>query len=147
LTRQKFGNKPLNRNTLKKLIGLVGAGISDPGTEFRFLNTRWRFFGMANKLSEFIFKLTNNLLGLNSRVHHFNRFVDEGCIFCTLNKLLPVPRETFIHLFFDCPETPKTLTGFEHEYLQDLNLNTVTERKQFWFYSLHVDSVRNKNIF
>jgi hypothetical protein len=147
LARLKYGNKPLNRNTLKKFNALVGNGIMDPIKESHFLNTRWRLFGMSNKLSEFAFKMTNNLLGLNSRVHHFNRFVDEGCTFCALNNLLPVPRETFIHLFFDCPETAKTLMSFENEYLQELNLNTVTERKKFWFLSLHVDVVVNKNTF
>jgi hypothetical protein len=50
----------------------------------------------------FLFKYYGNILGLNSRVAHFNPDINGGCTFCTLSGDLPPPSETFAHIFFEC---------------------------------------------
>jgi hypothetical protein len=95
--------------------------------------------GFTNKLKEFIFKFQNNLLGLNTRVNKFNNLVSEGCTFCELRKSYPVPRETFLHLFFDCPETDTTLCHFENQLLNDITMVNPEARRKFWFYGCNDD--------
>ena len=65
-------------------------------------------------------KFYSNTLGLASRVAHFNQEVDQRCTFCILKNLNPANRESFVHLFFNCPVTKKCLdtifrTCFETE--------------------------------
>jgi exonuclease III len=123
--------KPLNNNSLRKFCSLLGLPLNNL-VPVRQLNTIWQCWGLANKIKEFSFKFFNNLLGINSRIGHFVINVHEGCTFCTLRNNLPVPRETFKHLFFDCPETEKTLSGFEAKYLEILD--TLEKRLFFWFF-------------
>jgi exonuclease III len=129
----KYGNKVLNLSSLKKFASLVN--LPSPVPELiSFRNTLWSLSGLTNKCKEFIFKFQNNLLGLNTRVHNFNRLISEECTFCMLKNIRPVQRESFLHLFFDCPETNQILLGIEASILSDLHLNTGTEKKTFWFW-------------
>jgi hypothetical protein len=98
--------KEPNANIFKKFLELsridllsIPVPVPVPTWIKTHYNCSWYQYGASNKLSEFLFKFGNNLLGLNSRVHHFNRLVNEACTFCTLNKLAPAPRETFSHIF------------------------------------------------
>jgi hypothetical protein len=116
LTKTKLPKKPVNLNIFKKFCQLSRVA-PEPDPAIKNFNLRWHVFGSSNKLREFIFKFSNNILGLNSRVSHFNRFINEACSFCTLNKVFPAPRETFAHLFFDCSESFTTLYAFEQKYL------------------------------
>jgi hypothetical protein len=125
--------KPVNLNIFKKFCTLTEMELDHDRVLVKF-NARWNFNGSSNKLREFIFKFCNNLLGLNCRVSHFNRLVSEDCTFCTLNKSLPAPRETFIHVFFNCPETAATLAAFENKYFYSLDLNTEERRRLFCFF-------------
>jgi hypothetical protein len=127
LTKASSNIKNTNANVFKKFVSLSSA-LQVPVPAPKKFNEWWNCFGAGNKLREFIFKFCNNLLGLNSRVHHFNHLVAEGCTFCSVNKLLPVPRETFSHLFFDCPESSATLVQFEQKYLNNLELNNENRR-------------------
>jgi exonuclease III len=123
--------KIANFNVVKKFFSLVDLNLSNQ-FNVKLHNSRWNLSVLNNRAKEFVFKFNNNLLGLNSRVHHFNRFVPEECSFCILRKQLPAPRETFLHLFYNCPETKKTLVGFETKYLPVQNWTEI-EKKHFWF--------------
>jgi exonuclease III len=135
LVKGSLGDKILNVNSIRKYITLIDAPV---GKElvYKNFNSLWNFFAISNKMREFTYKFRNNILGINSRVHHFNRQVSEGCTFCQINNSLPVPRETFLHLFFDCPETQKTLLAFEGKYLSDIDLSSLALRKKFWFFGM-----------
>ena len=50
----------------------------------------------------FLFKFFNNILGINTRLSHFVPNHSRGCTFCTLNGTIPIPDETFLHIFFEC---------------------------------------------
>jgi hypothetical protein len=130
---QSDGKKILNQNSLKKFCELIGVRLVSKIT-ITNSNLIWQQWGVANKLKEFSYKFFNNLLGLKSRIGHFVAQVDEGCTFCSLRSLNPVPRETFSHLFFECPETDRTLKGFENKFFPSLNLGNIVARKMFWFF-------------
>ncbi len=70
----------------------------------------------------FIFKYYNNILGINSRVAHFNREVDASCTFCTLCNNLPAPKETIAHVFYHCPTINDILVKFYAKYLHGITL-------------------------
>ncbi len=59
----------------------------------------WNRNGLNNRIRTFIFKFYNNLLGLNTRLSHFVIDQSRQCAFCT-GTAVPVPDETFLHLFF-----------------------------------------------
>jgi hypothetical protein len=107
-------------------------------------NVLWSCTRITNKCNEYIFQFQNNLLGINAMIHNFNNFISEGCTFCEIRKNFPVQRETFVHLFFECPETENTLTGFENLPLQDLHLENISDKKTFWFWE-HVNLAQGKN--
>jgi hypothetical protein len=125
--------KPVNMNIFKKFCTLTDTVLDHDRTLIKF-NARWNLNGTSNKLREFTFKFCNNLLGLNSRVSHFNRLVSDDCTFCSLTRNFPAPRETFLHIFYHCPETSSTLVSFEQKYLDNLELDTAEKRRLFWFF-------------
>ncbi len=60
----------------------------------------WNSQGLTNRSKVFLFKFFNNILGINTRLSHFVPNHSRGCTFCSLNGILPVPDETFMHIFF-----------------------------------------------
>jgi hypothetical protein len=47
------------------------------------LNCEWAVPVYPMRMRDFIFKFRSNLLGLNTRVSHFNQNISRGCTFCT----------------------------------------------------------------
>jgi len=76
------------------------------------LNNSWSFSYLQNNLRTFIFKLHNNILGLNSRVAHFVRGHPNTCTFCDLSREPYENQENTLHLFFDCTHVEILLTNF-----------------------------------
>jgi hypothetical protein len=75
----------------------------------RALYTSWNNHYFNSNLRVFLFKYYNNILGLNSRVSHFNPDINGACTFCSIAGFLPAPKESFIHLFYDCAVVNKVL--------------------------------------
>jgi hypothetical protein len=73
-------------NKIKTFFRLTEIPIPSE-TELYKLNSEWSTCVYPVKLREFSFKFCNNALGLNTRVSHFNRNVNRGCTFCTVNDL------------------------------------------------------------
>jgi hypothetical protein len=92
----------------------------------RSLFSNWNLYYINSSIKVFIFKYYNNILGLNSRVSHFNREVDASCTFCTLRHALPAPKETLVHLFYHCPTTNDILGKFYGKYLHGIILEQST---------------------
>jgi hypothetical protein len=79
------------------------------------LQSLWTCNVYPMRLRDFIFKFRNNLLGLNTRVSHFNNTVSRNCTFCSItsqNNPPNTPDETFVHLFFSCPHTKRVIKSF-----------------------------------
>jgi hypothetical protein len=110
----------------------------------RILNGQWATNCYPVSLREFIFKFRNNILGLNTRVSHFNNNVNRGCTFCTKNAIpVPVPArvlpdESFGHLFFDCVHTKSVMDNFFIRYL-DHDLRDVEGQKKMQFTGMGPD--------
>jgi hypothetical protein len=148
-SNRKLGNK----NVLSKFFSLCGLDIMVPvkltSIDNRLLkfNSWWNYSFISNRLREFIFKFSNNLLGIKCRIAHFNHHVNELCTFCELYEIRPSPRETFSHLFFDCKIIDDLLVGFEGRYLTSLNLNNEVKRRHFWFCAFLGESFNETKIF
>jgi hypothetical protein len=76
----------------------------------------------------FKFKYYNNILGINTRVAHFNPIVDAGCTFCKITGPHPVPSETFVHLFFECPSVYPLIAMIKNKYF---GMQTITKEQYF----------------
>jgi hypothetical protein len=85
-------------------------------------------------MKAFLFKMHNNILGLNNRVAHFAD-VPPTCTFCTLARRNDAENEDTLHLFYACPYTERILVEFfswafhtEHRYtITRSNLFTIYE--------------------
>jgi hypothetical protein len=134
------------KTTVKTFFRLIGTQIlPDPDLE-RFVSL-WNLSCMPNRFREFILKFRNNLLGLNSRVAHFNANVNRSCTFCRYNNTVPCPDETLLHLFFECNATKSVLSRLKAELLPELsNLGQEIE-KNFWFTGKNFVSNKIDNSF
>jgi hypothetical protein len=77
----------------------------------RKINALWGYGYLSNELKIFLFKMHNNILGLNHRVAHFAD-VAPTCTFCTLAQLNDAENEDTLHLFYSCRYTERLLGGF-----------------------------------
>jgi hypothetical protein len=83
---------------------------------------------MSSNINMFKFKFYNNILGLNSRVAHFNNEIDAGCTFCKVTGPFPVPSETFVHIFYDCPSVYKIIQTLYSRYFLNQTIS-----KEYYF--------------
>jgi hypothetical protein len=86
----------------------------------RSLLSNWNVSFLNSSIREFIFKYYNNILGLNSRVAHFNLEINSGCTFCNITNNRPVPKETLQHLFYYCPTIYEIICTFFDSYIANL---------------------------
>jgi hypothetical protein len=80
-------------------------------------------------LEFFLFKLYSNKLITNAKASNFNENINAGCDFCTLNLILPAAKETYSHLFWDCPVSQALL----QKCLRDCLVIDATVSKNFFF--------------
>jgi hypothetical protein len=85
------------------------------------------------------------LLGLNTRLSHFVINQSRGCTFCngTMN---PVPDETFLHLFFDCPTTTSWHDKFLEKFIT-LPANLTREQRLQLFFFCSLPNGTRDNLF
>jgi uncharacterized protein YsxB (DUF464 family) len=74
----------------------------------------------------FKFKYYNNIIGLNSRVAHFNPEVTAECTLCNIAGPRPVAAETMEHLFFSCPFSQNMLQKLKEKYLSNIDIQRET---------------------
>jgi hypothetical protein len=91
----------------------------------------WNISFLGNNLREFIFKCRNNYLLVNARVAAFDNTVDLHCTFCRIRYRNPLPRETFTHLFFDCPTTNDIRISLLMQFFM-FDLNPMEIKNFFW---------------
>ena len=71
----------------------------------RKINKLWGLSFLDNDMRSFLFKLHNNILGLNSRVTHFIADHSPICTFCRISLRNDAENEDTYHLFYTCPIT------------------------------------------
>jgi hypothetical protein len=72
----------------------------------------WNRSALQNNMREFLFKFRNNQLPLNNRVNAYDMNVDPRCSFCKIIDNQSTTRESFDHLFLNCPVTRNLLSRF-----------------------------------
>jgi len=95
------------------------------------LNAMWKKSCLNNTTRTFIFKLHNNLLGLNSRVANFVRGHPRTCTFCDLRRVPYENTENTKHLFFDCPSVEQALIEF-FTWLFNSNAQITISRTEYF---------------
>jgi hypothetical protein len=125
--------KSSQKQTVKSFFRLVDVHMLEE-SDLAKINSQWNIKSYPNKLREFILKFRNNLLGINTRVSHFNNNVSRACAFCTKNNIINPPDETFSHLFFYCPSTNLVLNQFYISYIDGgPNPEEIKIKKLFFF--------------
>jgi hypothetical protein len=105
----------------------------------------WNFSTLKNTMREFQYKFIFNQLGLNNRVSHFVQNYSKACTFCIKRAVnAPVPDETFLHLFFDCPTTSSIRDKIISKYFSALLHRPRNTLLRFWLLA-EVDN--NTNLF
>jgi exonuclease III len=107
----------------------------------------WGANFLNNAMREFILKFYNNILGLNTRVSHFNRAVMRHCSLCTSNNMANPFDETFNHLFNDCSITKRLKKAFIEKNFRGWVHHNEHELKKFWLVGQHPDTMDNDNLF
>ncbi len=67
----------------------------------------WNWSFMSNRFRTFCFQFVNNSLGIKTRIaaRYRNRAVllEDKCTFCLKANIRDPSRESFLHLFYECP--------------------------------------------
>ena len=99
-----------------KTFALLTGSVDTPDARIRGMLGAWNNNFLPGKISTFLFKFYNNILGINSRVSKFNNTVDPGCTFCTIKNIRPVCKESFVHICYYCETTNKIIAEFFERY-------------------------------
>jgi hypothetical protein len=83
----------------------------------------WDKFFLPTRMKTFKFKYYNNVLGLNTRVAHFNNTVSAECTFCNIAGPRPAPAESLSHLFYYCPYTANVINRLIDLYYNGVDFN------------------------
>jgi hypothetical protein len=87
------------------------------------LYTSWSLGFYPANVRVFLYKYYNNILGINSRVCHFNPLINGSCTFCGINGPYPPNNETIVHIFYDCPYVNDIIEHMASRYLHNFPLN------------------------
>ncbi len=117
--------------TVNKFASLIDC--PPPGeTRTKSLFCTWNKVFLDSRLRVFEFKYYNNILGLNTRVAHFNINVNAACTFCSKTGPWPAAAETMLHLFYYCPYVSKLFGKMERSFF----INTILTKEQFFLGSV-----------
>jgi len=100
-----------NLRTVNTFCVLTDTQVPEPDHLGKILGL-WNRSFLQNEVREFLFKEHNNCLALNNRTAHFIANANDKCSFCKILNPDTAQKESFRHLFFDCPVTRTALNGF-----------------------------------
>jgi hypothetical protein len=128
LSRSKLIPK-IKNCPIKKFADTVNMNCPEPEI-IRKINSRWHAQYYFVDVKTFLFKFYHNILGVNARVAHFNPERSSACSFCEKKLILPAPRETVAHFFWDCPVTYAAVSGVWTKFI------TFQPAKNAFFYGI-----------
>ena len=73
------------------------------------LYSLWNTSFLSNELRSYLYKVANNLTKSNIHIAKFDSIMSEFCKSC--RERGSEKREDFKHIYFECPNTKKLLTG------------------------------------
>jgi hypothetical protein len=137
----------LSKQTQTTTFSTITGSVIPSNDWYGSVISLWTKNSLSNRIRTFLFKFYNNLLGLNTRVSHFDNTVSRQCTLCKINQqsnfihTVPVPvtvpgpvhDETFKHVFYDCPITKDLHIKFLNQYFTGLTFTTETDRINFFF--------------
>jgi exonuclease III len=129
--KQSSSNRPLLR-TVITFAELTDTPVPTEESLGTVLGLWSRSF-LPNDLRSFIFKERNNSLPLNNRTANFLQNINEACSFCRIINPETRQRESFSHLFFDCPVTRTVLNGFLRISQIRIQGNDPNLKNVFWY--------------
>ena len=108
------------RTTLNRYLWAETNNV-DSTREIRFHKV-WTHSFLPIEMRDFSFKLVNNYHKFNGSISHFNENISASCTPCTLQKLLPAPKETIKHFFYECPVNMNFANTYFETFLNNVNL-------------------------
>ena len=93
----------------------------------------WYRSSLQNNMREFLFKFRNNQLPLNNRVNAYDDNADPRCSFCRIVDNQSTTRESFKHLFYECPVTSNLLGHFVQKFVPVPRMDTVNFKNMYWY--------------
>jgi hypothetical protein len=135
-----------NLNTVKTFVEICGI-VKPTKKIIQQCWGEWNRSYFQNRCREFLFKFRNNTLGVNLRVSKFVQGLDAECSLCSVSgNQRPIPSESFVHVFFDCPVSDKYRSEIERKLFPELRNKTENDRKMFWFLGL-LPGMNDSNLF
>jgi len=125
----------LELRTVRTFTGLVNVEITDPDW-CGFLVSIWNLHMLPNNIRWFAFQFFNNSLPIGTRLAARYRAdplvrINDLCTFCTKANAVNPVRESFCHLFFECPQIENCVSRYTTKY-GGPNFG-VESRKKFFF--------------
>jgi hypothetical protein len=142
---ENFQKLQKNRTNVKTFLRITNLTATESQIEHAL--TQWTASCFTNDVKEFCLKFCRNLLGLNTRVNHFNRDIGRVCTFCAIKQKVLLLDELFLHFFFECDTTKGLIDKFTKKYLPELGLDSDDKKKKFWLLSLNPRDEKNNNTF
>jgi hypothetical protein len=96
------------------------------------VNGFWGKSFLDNSTRAFLFKLHNNILGINTRLSHFVRNHSRICTFCNITRNPIDEDETPLHLFFQCRSTEPVVLGTLQWIINDEQIFGRLSRQHFF---------------
>jgi hypothetical protein len=82
----------------------------DPEYNLSTWLSAWNISSLTNNLRVFIFNCRYNSLPLNDRLNSYMPEINPLCTFCRLSNCTPVPRDSMLHCFYNCPYAQLLIT-------------------------------------
>jgi hypothetical protein len=137
--RQILDRDPSAERIKKKVVEnfILTAGLVKSNEVFeKNILTSWTNGLLPSDIRMFLFKWYSNKLITNAKASHFNENINAGCDFCTLNLILPAPKETYSHLFWDCSVSQTLITKCMGDFLAGRAVS-----KNFFFTGTDADTL------
>ena len=130
LGEPRNGTKYKGMNIIRTFSNIVNINLPDDCAQGCAILGTWNYSIWPVKISSFIYQLFHNSLPVAARLGNRYRNVpdteiDERCFWCTINNFNVPGRETFGHVYFECPTTSEVLKNFA----QNMLMLPITKRK------------------
>jgi hypothetical protein len=133
--------------TVVKTFQRVSNVVINDSKTFKTLHGLWDNKGLSNQVREFAFKFFNNILGLNTRVSHFNNTRDRKCELCKRDKVTNPEDETFSHLFSRCKVAKIFKKGLIEHCFPEWGVLSDEKWDKFWLVGMEPNQNECLNLF
>jgi hypothetical protein len=123
------GHDISNLRVVKTFFELLDCPVPEKN-RIQAIHGSWNWSFLGNRIRTFCFQFFNNSLSVGARLNARYRaggiVIDDRCSFCVKSGINAPGRETFTHLFYDCPQ----LISIRNLVLRTYISNTDDERKK-----------------